>query len=283
MTCAISIRACPVPNDFFDELVPEGGLEAHGWKLSIQRVLTPTTSTDQSESLVDVRWLYAELDCEPERIQKTLELRRPELEQLLRILSGFRKEHFEEGVRYSMYFEEYVNEGVRGNIYPAHIHVGIDIQNFKAMDEAGNIIFDAKSFEAEQAERRRLATKAELKTKASRNLKLMGDPYFRRAWESYSLALGSEENSIGHLFEIREAASERFADARKVLGFSSAEWSKFGQLFNDNSVFGGRHNGKNPRPLRPMTDREKAESIKFVKKLLEAFACQLESEASESI
>lgn len=283
MTCAISIRACPVPNSFYDELIPEVGLEAQGWRLSIQRIPTPTTLVDQSESLVDVRWLYAELDCEADRIQETLAVRRLELDQFLRILAGIRNLYFAENVRYSMYFEEYVNDGVRQNICPTHIPVCVDIQNIKATDNAGNILFDARAVEADQAERLRLAAKSELKSSASRYLKLMGDPYFRRAWESYSFALGSDEHSLGHLFAIREAASERFPNARKILGISGSEWSKFGMLFNDNPVFGGRHNGKSPGALRPVTDREKAESLNFAKKLLDAFALQLEMEASEHL
>lgn len=283
MVCVISIRACPDPNDFYDELIPEGGVDVQGWRLHIQRILTPTTLADQSESMVDVRWLYAEFNCETERIKETLELQRPRLDQILRILAGIRKEYFAGGVRFSMYFEEYVNNGVRGNICPAHIPLDIDVQNVKVTDSAGNTLFDAKAIEEGKAKRDRLAVKGELRSGASRHLKLMCDPYFRRAWESYSFALGSDEHSLGHLFAIREAASERFPDARKILGISKDEWSKFGLLFNNNPILGGRHNGKNPGALRPITGREKADSLKFAKKLLDAFAQQLELEASGHI
>lgn len=283
MTCAISIRACPVPNDFFDELIPEEGLAAQGWRLSIQRIETPTNSEENPDACVSIRWLYAEFDCDFETIKDTLKVQLPELKQLLRILAGMRQTYFMESVRFSMYFEDYVNNGVRGNIHPIHIPIGITIQNFQSKDEAGNILFDAKVFEAEQAENRRLAAKNDLKIQASRNLKFMSDPHFRRAWESYSLAMGSDEHAIGHLFDVREAASERFDNARKVLGFSNSQWSDFGLLFNNNSVYGGRHNGKNPIPLRPMTDHEKSEALKFTHKLLDAFADQLESEASKQL
>ncbi len=283
MACVISIRACPDPNDFYDEVIPEGGLDVQGWRLYIQRILTPTILADQSESLVDVRWLYAEFNCEADRIKETLELQRPGLDQVLRILAGVRKEYFVGGVRYSMYFEEYVNNGVRGDVCPVHIPVGVDVQNVKVTDSAGNTLFDAKAIEEDKEKRHRIAAKSELRKSASRHLKLMCDPYFRRAWESYSFALGSDEHSLGHLFAIREAASERFPDARRVLGISNDEWSKFGLLFNNNPIFGGRHNGKNPGPLRPITGREKADSLKFAKKLLDAFAHQLELEAAEHL
>lgn len=281
MTCAIKIRACPVPNDFFDELIPEEGLEALGWRLSIQRISTPISSKEQPDTFVSVNWLYAEFDCEFETIQDTLKAQRPKLKQILQFLTGMRKTYFMESVRYSMYFEDYVNEGVTGSIHPFHIPIGITTLNVQSKDEAGNILFDTKVFEAEQAKKRRLAAKRALKTQISRNLKFMSDPHFRRAWESYSLAMGADEHAIGHLFDVREAASKRFADARKVLGFSNSEWSDFGLLFNDNPVYGGRHNGKHPNPLRPMTEREKSEALKFTHKLLDAFVRQLESEGSK--
>lgn len=239
MTCVISIRACPVPNDFFDELIPEEGLEAQGWRLSIQRISTPTNSKAHPDNFVSVRWLCAEFDCDFETIKDTLKTQRPKLEQVLRFLTGMRKTYFIESVRYSMYFEDYVNDGVRGNIHPIHIPIGVTIQNVQSKDEAGNVLFDAKVFEAEQAEKRRLAAKSDLKTQVSRNIKFISDPHFRRAWESYSLALGSDEHAIGHLFDVREAASERFDDARKVLGFSNIQWRDFGLLFNNSPVYGG--------------------------------------------
>lgn len=163
MTCAISIRACPVPNDFFDELIPEEGLAAQGWRLSIQRIETPTNSEENPDACVSIRWLYAEFDCDFETIKDTLKVQLPELKQLLRILAGMRQTYFMESVRFSMYFEDYVNNGVRGNIHPIHIPIDITIQNFQSKDEAGNILFDAKVFEAEQAEKRRLAAKNDLK------------------------------------------------------------------------------------------------------------------------
>jgi hypothetical protein len=278
MTCFISIRACPVPNDFFDELIPEEGLEAQGWRIFVQRISTPTNSIEKPDTFVSVRWLYAEFDCESQQVKEVLKVQLPELKQILRILAGMRQTYFMESVRFSMYFEEYVHNGVRGNIHPIHIPVGLTIQNFQTKDEAGNTLFDAKIFEAEQAEKRRLAAKNDLKIQASRNLKFLSDPHFRRAWESYSLAMGSDEHAIGHLYDVRESASEKFADARKVLGFSKNQWRDFGLLFNDNPVYGGRHNGKHPHPLRPMSDREKSEALKFTHRLLEAFASQLESE-----
>lgn len=276
MACVISIRGCPVPNDFFDGLIPEKGLEVQGWRLFLRRESSPQDSEGQGESFVDICWLFAEFDCDFEEIQGVLEIQRPKLEKILRSLTGMRSMFFKENLRFSMYFEEYVNNGVRGNINPDKISIGITVLNVCVKDGAGDVVFDLKEFEAEQARDRRLAAKRDLEMKISRYARFMSDAHFMRALESYGLALGAEDDAIRHLYDIKEAAFKRFVNAATVLRVSHSQLSKFGKLFNDIPVHGGRHNGRHSNPLRHMTGREKTEALEFAHKLLDAFVDQLE-------
>lgn len=282
MSCFISIRACPNPNDFFDELISDERQTIQGWRLSIRRISTPTTSDETPDTFVDVRWLHAEFDCEPEQVKDVLNTQLPELRQLIRILAGVRSNHFNQGLSFSMWFEEYVLDGVLHMIHPFKINVGIGVLNIQTLDGNGTVLSDMKAFEASQAQARRQAAKRELRVLAANIVPFLSDPQFRRAWESYSLAQGSGDHAIGHLYDIREAAEKRFGNAQKVLELSENEWDRFGKLFNGVSVMGGRHNGMHSASLRPLTSAEKSQAMIFARKMLDAFAKELESRAARS-
>lgn len=237
-------------------------------------------SAAKPDTFVDVRWMHAEMECKPEIVQHVLEAKRPELEQVLRFLTGQRQNHLNVGLRFSMWYEESICDGILSNIHPIKIGVSIGILNFRHFDKNGKLIFDAQSLKAEQAKIRRRTAKEELKAQAAINLKHLDDPHFRRAWECYSLAHGSNEFAIGHLYDIREAAEMKFGNAQKVLNLSENEWNRFGKLFNGNSAYGGRHNGKHSAPLRPLSPDEKLQAISFAQKILDAFVVQLELETA---
>ena len=282
MSCCISIRACPKPNDFFDEIIPEEGLKIGDWLLTLHRIPSITTK-DGQEVEVDIRWLYAETDCEPERLESTLHSKRPELCQILRALSGHRQRYIEGDLDFTMWFDDYVNEGVRGNIVPLSIDIGIRILNVRQIDKDGNVISDALADEykrsREMAQKKLAAAKSELRD--TRYIRFLGDPFFCRAFESYSLALTEDDHAIGHLYDIREAAQAGIGNAKKLLGLSEDEWNRFGRTLNDQPVQGGRHNGKKPGPMKTLAEGERTFLFSFAKKLLDAFGKYLESKEKE--
>ncbi|HHK4224520.1 TPA: hypothetical protein ACQTXI_003010 [Pseudomonas aeruginosa] len=282
MSCCISIRACPKPNDFFDEIIPEEGLRVGDWLLTIHRIPAITTK-DGQEVEVDIRWVYAETNCAPEHLKSTLHRKRLELRQIFRALSGVRQRHIEGDLDFTMWFDEYINEGVRGNIVPHSINIGIRILNVRHIDKDGNVISDARAeaFERsrEKAQKELAAAKIELKN--TKYIRFLGDPFFCRAFESYSLALAEDDHAIGHLYDIREAAEAGLGNAKKLLEFSENEWSRFGKTLNDRPVKGGRHNGKKPGPMRTLTEDECTFLFSFAKKLLDAYGKYLESKEKD--
>src|SRR5690606_11439319 len=112
--------------------------------------------------------------------------------------------------------------------------------------------------------------KSEVK-KIAKYVRFLGDPYFRRGWESYSLALAEHDHAIRHIYDLRDAAKKRLGNAQKLLGISDDEWSRFGKVLNNQPVKGGRHNGMQPEPMRPLTEEERTFLLRFAEKLLYAF------------
>lgn len=281
MSCCISIRAYPEPNDFFDEIIPEEGLRFEDWLFTLHRVRSIGTTQDGREVDVETRWVYAEINCELEYLKFTLNSKRPELYQYLQALAGFRKTRLRDGVKFTMWFEEYVNHGVRGNIEPIKVNIGVGIRNVQQLDKDRNVIFDARTVAQEQvheqARRSRETAKNEVK-EISKYAKFIRDRYYRRAWESYSLALAEHDHAIGYVYDIRDAAKERLGNVKQLLNIGADDWSRFGKLLNDQSVKGGRHNGKHPEPMRSLTKEERTFILKFAEKILRAFGEFLESE-----
>lgn len=281
MSCCISIRGCPNPNDFFDEVIPEEGLRFEDWLFTLRRIPTIGITQDRREVVGDIRWIYAEIDCKQEDLRSTINKKKPELFQYLRALGGFRQTRLMGDVTFTMWFEEYVNEGVRGNIEPYQFNIGVGILNVRQMDKDGNVIFDVRAVAQEQAReqaRRNLeAAKKEVK-EISKYARFISDPYYRRAWESYSLALADHDHAISHVYDIRDAAKKRLGKAQKILQISDDEWSRFGEILNNQPVKGGRHNGNQPEPIRPLTELERTFLLRFAEKILHAFGDFLELE-----
>ena len=283
VTCIIRIRACPNPNSFFDDLIPEGGLELEDWKLRIQQIPMPGTADDGSEVWYEVRWLYAEMDCDPNEIKTTLNKKKPELLQHLRALSGMRRSRIKGSVSFTMCFDEYVKDGVQGNIEPYFLDVGINIINYRAIDSNGKVIFDAEEDEKERTlerERLNLQTKSKEIKDFAKHARFISDPYYRKAWESYNLAHDEHDHAIGHLYEVREAAKARVKQVR-LLNLIDNEWSRFGQILNDNPVQGGRHNGNKPDLTRALTRPERQFLMNFSEKVLLALGDFLEKEETK--
>lgn len=96
---------------------------------------------------------------------------------------------------------------------------------------------------------------------------------------SYSTAVNDPENELVHLYEIRDALSENFRGnnvARRTLAISNANWSRLGQLANDEQLRQGRHRGKKAGELRDATDSELKEARSIAREMIEAYLHYLE-------
>ncbi|MEX3694209.1 hypothetical protein AB3X91_37860 [Paraburkholderia sp. BR14263] len=288
MNSYVRVRACPDPNNFFDELIPETGLVTCGWRLTTHRipvpVYSPQSDKDGKVTFVDTTWLHAESDCEEGELARFRQDKLPVLLQLVQALGGYRQTYLAGSVRFSMFYEEFVKDGVSSNIEPHKINIGVDILNFRVNDGNGNITFDAQQDSAEKARRALQDTRDRLRAASASFSKNLDDDFFRRAWESFNLAFGADEHAISHLYDVRDAVSEKFdqegQSACKALGLKKAEWTDFGKVFNDGSVKGGRHNGQHPAPMRPMSDQQREKVIRFARTILSAYRDYLDNQAA---
>ncbi len=282
MTSYVQLRACPNPNSFFDEIIPDNGINIGDWRLTIRRISTPVGTQSEGHTFVDTTWLYAECDYDEAQLARFRQDKLPSFMQIVQALAGLRRMHLSGGVEFSMFFEEFVKDGVTRNIEPHKIDVGVSILQVRVTDATGAVGFDAKAAAGEQARRALQDAKNELRVTAKAFAKHLGDDFFRRAWESFNLAFGNDQHAINHLFDVRDAILGRFRKedvARKALRIYRNEWSDFGRIFNDGAVIGGRHNGKHPAPLKPMTHDQRAQAIRFAKNLLLAYGRYLDNQA----
>ncbi len=101
---------------------------------------------------------------------------------------------------------------------------------------------------------------------------------------SYSAAVNDPRNELVHLYEIRDALSRQFggeAAARSAVNITKAEWSRLGQLANNEPIIQGRHRGKSLGSLREATAAELSEAREIAYKMIESYVCHLEN-ANES-
>jgi hypothetical protein len=99
---------------------------------------------------------------------------------------------------------------------------------------------------------------------------------------SHSAAVGEPNNELVHLYEIRDALSVRFGgdtEARSALGISSADWSRFGRLCNNEPLRQGRHRGKTGTALRDATEPELVEARRIAREMIEAYLLRLDTPA----
>lgn len=274
MSCIIRIRASAKPADFFDEVVPEEGLELNGWRFTRHQIPDISTSTEGLDVEVVSRWLYAETDCEPEQWASTLRAKRPALAQGLQVLAAVRQARLNEPLSFPMWFEDYEHNGCTGSIEPLRLDISVGILNVQKIDADGNVIFDARiaqeKYDREQVRKARTAAKAEIQ-EISKYVRFFGNPFFRRAWESYQLALGDDHHAMSHMYDVREATKKGIGGSDKKLGISVNDWSRFGLILNNQAVQGGRHNGQHTDPIRPLTPEERSFLLKLGERMLFAF------------
>lgn len=282
MSSYVRVRACADPNNFFDELIPEVGFEIRDWRFSVHRIPMPVQDKDGKMIFVDAKWLHAESDCEEDGLELFERDRLPVFRQIVQALAGRRQTHLTGNVRFSMFITEFVKDGVSRNITPRKINVGVGVLNTRIKDTSGKVLFDAKESEAAQALRARQKIRGELRTDSIRFVRNLDDAYFRRAWESFSLAMGPDEHAISHLYDVRDAVARKFDEqgesACRVLKLSDAKWREFGQAFNNGAVKGGRHNGKHPAPMQPMTREQRDKVIRFAREILDRYGEYLDGQ-----
>lgn len=282
MSCYISIRACPKPNDFFDELILTEGLQIGDWRFTLHRIPCIAETRDGEQIQVDVRWIYAETDCEKENVDSTLYNKRPALKQAFKILEGMRLTQIEENLVFSMFFEEYVYDGTRTNIEPFQIDASVGILNYQIKDGNNNVIFDAQTNALEKDREQRKKIREDAKNKIIQIQKytpLLDDPYFRRAWESYSEAKSDPINAMNRLYDIRDAVKKRLGkNTQTLLKINKKNWDRFGETFNNQPIICGRHNGNSPETIRTLTEEEKNFLFSFAEGMLNSFGDYLKLE-----
>ena len=97
---------------------------------------------------------------------------------------------------------------------------------------------------------------------------------------SNDAAVRDPGNELVHLYEIRDALSVEFGghkQARSRLGISSADWSRFGLLCNNEPLRQGRHRGNTGAALRDATDSELMDARRIARDMVEAYLSHLDT------
>ena len=105
------------------------------------------------------------------------------------------------------------------------------------------------------------------------------DQTLNQMLKSYSSSVSDPNNELVHLYEIRDAASNKFGgenSARSKLGITKKEWSDFGLLANQKPLLQGRHRGSNVGELRQADVSELETARKIASKIVENYMIHLE-------
>lgn len=160
-----------------------------------------------------------------------------------------------------------------------HIFVGLSSASmlvttghldFLHTDKDGNVISDSR--------RDRIENKinlAELVAKHKPN-----DQLVAALLQSHSAAVTDPNNELVHLYEIRDAISNKFGNensARQKLGITKSQWSRFGALCNTLPLKQGRHRGDFAGELRDASESELEEVRKISQAMIEAYLQYLEN------
>lgn len=146
----------------------------------------------------------------------------------------------------------------------AEIKVTAGDVDFKITDSNGKVVLDSKR---DRIEKKR--SLAELM-----NAHRPDDSLLRTMLKSYETAVYDPDNELVHLYEIRESLATFFGGkvtARTALTLNSSEWSRLGQLCNDEPLRQGRHRGKSIGVLRDATEAELSEARGIARGMIEAY------------
>jgi hypothetical protein len=146
----------------------------------------------------------------------------------------------------------------------AQVNVSGGVLDVRVIDKDGNVVSDSKRDRIEQKK-----NLAELVSTYR-----AGDVLLTSLLNSYDAGVRDPDNELVHLYEIRDSLSEHFggkALAQSTLGLSSPEWSRLGQLCNDEPLRQGRHRGQSIGVLRDATEAELTEARGIVRGMIEAY------------
>lgn len=91
---------------------------------------------------------------------------------------------------------------------------------------------------------------------------------------SYDAGVRDPNNELVHLYEIRDALSVKFggeSSARAALAITASQWSRLGQLCNNEPSRQGRHRGKTGEALRDASEGELVETRGIARAMIEAY------------
>jgi hypothetical protein len=156
---------------------------------------------------------------------------------------------------------------------PMRIGVSFGTVDIQVTDKYGHVIVDSK--------RDRIK-------KMNRLMDLIGihrptDSLLASLLKSHASAVQDPDNELVHLYEIRDALVQKFGGqgpTRIRLGIASSQWSRFGQLCNNEPLLQGRHRGKSSGILRDATQAELTEARDIARAMIEAYLRYLETSAS---
>lgn len=155
---------------------------------------------------------------------------------------------------------------------PARIVLSAGTVDIQVTDKDGNVIADSK--------RDRIEIKKSLADLICTHRPT--DSLLASLLKSHAAAVRDPNNELVHLYEIRDALSAKFGGesaTRKALGIGSTQWSRFGQLCNNEPLRQGRHRGKTGGVLRDATEAELTEARGIARAMIEAYLRHVEASA----
>jgi hypothetical protein len=151
----------------------------------------------------------------------------------------------------------------------AVLHLSGGLLDVQVTDKDGNVVSDSK--------RDRINRRQSLADLVSAH---SGDVLLAALFESHRNSVSDADNELVHLFEIRDALSTHFGgkpNTRAALGISDADWSRLGQLCNDEPLRQGRHRGQNVGALRDAMHSELEEARSIAASMVEKYLQHLAS------
>lgn len=131
MSSFVRFRGSLNPSTFFDEVIPQEGLEVAGWRLTVRYMLEMGQDREGNEVECRIAWLYAESDYDQVQLQNYASQKLPELKQILCALEGIRQLELAGSVKYGIECHDFVKDGVCGNAVPHSVGIGISMPKSK--------------------------------------------------------------------------------------------------------------------------------------------------------
>lgn len=147
---------------------------------------------------------------------------------------------------------------------PAKMVVTGGSVEFRIIDKNGNTIADSRQVKIET-----------MKRLSELFIAHASDDLLFILLQSYDAAVKDPSDELVHLYEIRDALSNKFgseANARATLAITYSTWSRLGQLCNNEPLNQGRHRGKKASEvLRDAKENELAEARDIVRTMIDAY------------